>query len=231
MSSKQVSRLVKGLVVLVIFVVLWSVHPAIFDFLAFMKDRAAVTAYLHGNGLWNVVLLELLLTAQVILAVIPGHIIMMASGYLYGFGQGLALNLIGTVGVSQIAFVVVRWAGRPAVTRLVPANWLNRWDPSARQQGFFFFLFCFWFPVVPSNVMNFVAALSSISFRSFLAANVFGRLPGVALVTLIGSHSLEFSARQWVLIAVVGGVLFLAGRHAAHKLRQRYLEPEEVTNE
>ncbi len=230
MNSKQVSWLVKGLAVLVILVILWSVRSAIFDFIAFVKDREAVIAYLQGNGLWNVVLLELLLSAQVILAIIPGHVIMVTSGYLYGFGQGLALNLVGTVGVSQMAFVVVRWAGRPALARLVPAGWLARWDASAGQQGFFFFLLCFWFPVVPGNVMNFVAALSSISFWSFLAANFFGRLPGVVLITLIGSHSLEFSAGQWVLIAIIGGVLFLAGRRAADRLRRRYFEPEEVPN-
>ncbi len=225
-SSKALSRLVKGLAVLVILPILWSGRQAIFDVLAFVSNREAVTAYLQSYGIWGPALLELLLSGQVVFAVIPGHIIMITGGYLYGFGAGLALNLAGTVVASQIAFVVVRWAGRP----LVSANLLDRWNRTAGQQGFFFFLFLFWFPIVPSNVMNFVAALSTISFWLFLAANFFGRLPGVVLITLIGSHGLELSARQWMMMAVVGGTLFLAGRYAAEELRQRYFESKGVVN-
>lgn len=229
-TAKKLTWLAKGVVTLIVLLTLYLGRNDIYDFLVFMGNREAITAYLQSYGMWGPVLLILILSAQVAFAVIPGHIIMITSGYLYGFSEGLLLNLIGMVLVSQIAFVAVRWAGRPLIARLVPAQLLNRWDQAASQQGFVFFLFFFWFPVVPSNVMNFVAALSSISFWSFLAANFFGRLPGVIGLTLIGSHGLELSTQQWLIIAVVGLGLFLTGRYITNKLQKYYLPSVEETH-
>jgi len=197
--------LAKGVITIIILLTLYLGRNLIVDFLAFMSDRQAITTYLQGYGLWGPLLLVLILSAQVVFAVIPGHIIMITGGYLYGFNEGLLLNFIGTVIASQIAFVVVRWAGRPLVTRLIPAHILNRWDHAASPQGFVFFLFFFWFPIVPGNVMNFVAALSSISFWSFFAANFFGRLPGVILVTLIGSHGFG-TCLPGIRVKIISGV-------------------------
>ena len=176
-----------------------------------------MTLYLENLGVWGPLLLLLILSAQVILVIIPGHLVMITGGYLYGFNQGLTLNLLGTVAASQIVFVVVRWAGRPLAGRLMPVHLPIRWQYLAQQQGLAFFLFFFWFPILPSNALNFVAALSPISFWSFLAANFLGRLPGAAIMTLIGAYGLELTALQWGALGVVGLILFLSGRYVANK--------------
>ena len=77
------------------------------------------------------------------------------------------------------------------VHRLVPASMLDRWNKIAERQGFSLFLISFLLPIFPCDVMNFVAGLSPISPWQFLAASLLGRLPGVALLTLVGSHGLE----------------------------------------
>ena len=40
---------------------------------------------------------------------------MISGGYVYGFGTAFGVNLVATVGGSQIAFLLARWAGRPMV--------------------------------------------------------------------------------------------------------------------
>jgi uncharacterized membrane protein YdjX (TVP38/TMEM64 family) len=214
------------IIVAVILLVVWWGWAEVKQFVTFVNDRAAVTAYVQGFGNWGPLLLLALLSSQVILAFIPGHIIMITSGYLYGFWGGLGLNLLGTVVAGQLAFGALRWAGRPLLTRLISTTLLERWDRLAQRAGFTFFLLFFWFPVLPSNVMNFVAALSPISVWYFLAANFLGRLPGVTLITLIGSHGLELSTQQWFILAGVGVILFIGGRYAANRVQARYFVVE-----
>ena len=210
------------LISLTILLALWVGRHFLFEILTLISNREALTVYLQSLGWWGPFLLVVILSSQVIFAVIPGHILMITGGYLYGFSGGLTLNLLGTVVASQAAFVAVRWAGQPLVSRLASASVLERWHQLANKQGLAFFLFFFWFPVVPSNIMNFVAGLSSISFWSFLTANLLGRLPGVMLVTLIGAYGFELSTRVWVILAIVGMGLFFGGRYSVGKLQQRY---------
>ncbi len=220
--APQARRIIRGIIgvsLLIIFLLAWQNFP---ELITYISDREAIVAYLEGYGLWGAVLLVFLLIVQVISVVIPGQLLMITSGYLYGFGAGLALNLLGTVVASQIAFVLARWAGRPLIERLVPADRLKHWRQVSERQGLTFFLLFFWFPVIPGNVMNLVAGISAISFWSFLIANFFGRLPGLILLTLVGAYGLELSLQQWVILAVVAVVLLFGGRYVATKLQQRY---------
>lgn len=208
-----------------ILLALWLVRHPLLEFLTFISHREAVIAYLDSFGVWGPLLLVSALSVYVVVALIPGQILMVAGGYLYGFSGGLLLNLIGTVGASQLTFLAARRVGRPIVQRLVPAHLLARWSQIVERQGFTFFLFFFWFPVIPGNVMNFVASLSPISFWLFLTASFLGRLPGIALITLIGSHGLELTPHQVGVLAVAGIGLFILGRYSTVKLQQHYLAP------
>lgn len=211
-----------GLVITLLLIALWLNRQQLLDWLNFFRDREAVTAYLEPLG-WSGPLLYLLIVQlQVLSATIPGHALMIAAGYLYGFPLGLALNLIGGVGASQIAFVLARRAGHAWVSRVVPQPVLRRWQPVVERQGFFFFLTCFWLPIVPHNATNYLAGLSSISFWHFLLANFLGRLPGMIIITLIGAYGLELTWLQWGLIAVAGLLLLVGGRILAAKLRPHF---------
>jgi len=189
---------------------LWIFRQPVLGLLAVISDRAAVIAYLQQFGLWGPALLTLFLILQVIVAAIPGHALMIGGAYVYGFTTGFFINLISTVGASQCAYALARWAGRPVVVRLAPAHVLDKWNKAADQKGAIFFFFAFMLPIFPSDVMNFVAGLSSLSPKRFLAANFLGRLPGVILLTSIGAYGFELPPQVWIVIVVAGAGMFLA---------------------
>jgi uncharacterized membrane protein YdjX (TVP38/TMEM64 family) len=186
--------------------------------LAFLSDQDAVSALVRSYGFWGPLAIIMLHSLQILIAAIPGHMIMIASGYIYGAWGGFALTLITTVVLSQAAFSFSRWAGRPVVERLVPAGSLQRWDRLANHYGFFFFMVSFMLPVFPADVMNYVAGLSSLSSLKFLVANFFGRLPGVLVMTLIGSHGLALSPQVWVVFTVGGIILLYLARLVLKKV-------------
>jgi len=202
--------------ILLFSVVFWLYREPVFKMLALVKDRDGLVAYLETYGMWGPALLVLILVLQIMIAAIPGHIFMVTAAYLYGFTAGFILALLTTVLASQLAFWVARWAGRPWVERMVPPRVLDHWDQVAEEQGAVFFMFTFMLPIFPSDVMNFVAGLSSVSGRQFFWANLVGRLPGVILMGLIGSYGFQLPPWLWIttITCIVG--LFVAWRVYTH---------------
>jgi uncharacterized membrane protein YdjX (TVP38/TMEM64 family) len=180
---------------------LWFWQP-IWAFMRILADRQAVVAYLEQFGFVALLLLIVALMIQVILTPVPGHALIIGCGYVYGFGIGLCINLAATVVASQGAFFLARWAGRPVVERLTPAKTLRKWNDVTAEKGLLFFLLAFMLPIFPADVMNYVAGLSALSGRRFFVANVLGRLPGIALITAVGSYGIHLSGQNMVIISM-----------------------------
>lgn len=187
-----------------------------------LSDQARVSAYLQSFGAWGPLVLAVTQFLQVIIVIIPGHVFLIAAGYVYGFLPGFVMNLTYVVVSSQIAFLLARWAGRPLVEHFVPEDILNRWYKIGQERGFVFFTIAFLLPVFPTDMMNFIAGLTGISTRRFLAANFLGRLPSVTMLTLIGSHGLELSSLAWGVMGVIVATLYVGGRYMIIKIEQHY---------
>lgn len=211
-----------GLALLIVPALVWWGRDDLLALFDFLRNREAISSSLEALGWWGPLLYLLILSAQVLTAIIPGHALMIAAGYVYGFSGGLLLNFIGSVGASQIAFSLARQAGKPRVKRWITDTGLERWHEAAERRGFLFFLICFWFPIIPNSAANYVGGLSSISSWRFFWANVIGRLPGVIVITLLGSHGFELSWSQWGLIAVAGVVVIAGGHYVANRLERRF---------
>lgn len=201
---------------------LWVFRQPVWHLLALVGDQEAVSAYLKGFGLWGPLVLAIVQLIQILAAVIPGHVFLIAAGYVYGLPLGLLLNVVYIVAASQLAFSLARWAGRPLISRLVSNELLEKWYAIGEKQGFTFFTIAFILPVFPTDVMNFVAGLSGISPRKFLAANFLGRLPGAVILTLIGSHGLQFTPTTWTAILVLAAVVYISGRMALSRIERQY---------
>ena len=187
------SQVLKVLFVIIFLAVLWQYRTPVLELLSLVKDREAVVVYLGSFGELGAALLFIILFTQVIIAAIPGHLFMVAGGYLYGFLPGFLLIHTATIVASQFAYWLARKFGRPVIEKLAPAQILETWTQRAERQGTIFFIFSFILPIFPSDVMNFVAGLSGLSSRKFWTANFIGRLPSSILFAFIGAQGFQIS--------------------------------------
>ncbi len=205
-NRKQV---LKGLLaVVVVCVALWN-RQFVWQWVQLLQDQEALVAYLNQFGPLAPVLLSVALVLQVFVAAIPGHVLMLGGGYLYGFWPIFLISLVTTVGASQVAFLLAKWAGRPLVERLTPKKVLDKWNEAAEENGLFFFMFAFILPVFPADVLNYVAGLSPLSGRRFFMANFFGRLPGLVLLSVLGANGLALTPYLFLTVTAVGLLMFI----------------------
>ena len=188
---------------------LWLLREPFSGFLAWVNDRQAITASIQQYGIWGQVGLFILLVLQVFVAVIPGHALILAGSYAYGFTTGLLITLASTVLSSQVAFTISRRYGRQVVYRLANPEVICRWDKLAAGQGALFFFFSFVLPIFPGDLMCYVAGLGNISPRRFFAANFMGRLVCAGFITLLGSNGLRMPPAFWAAAILCAGGLYL----------------------
>ncbi len=175
-----------------------------------MSDWQAIATYIQGYGAIGPMVLFLLVLAQVFVAFIPGHALVVASGYIYGAKTTILVVAASAILGSEIAFWSARKYGRPLIYRLASPAVVERWDQLAGNRGPTFYFFTFVLPFLPSDVMCYVAGLGKIPSRRFFAANVAGRSLSTIAMTLIGVFKLRPPIGFWLLFAGTLAVLYVA---------------------
>jgi uncharacterized membrane protein YdjX (TVP38/TMEM64 family) len=149
---------------------------------------------------------------QIVIFVIPGEVVQIAGGYLFGSALGAILAVAGTLVGATICFFLARGLGRPFVVSIVPPERMEAVQKllSSRSARSVFFLL-FLIPGIPKDVLCYVAGLSPLSFLFFITVSTLGRLPGLIGSAVIGGAA---ASSRWVLLIVVSAaavVLFAAG--------------------
>jgi len=225
---KKYSIVGKWVLWIAAFIVVWVLISPAVDLLKVVQDREKIVAEVNRLGIWGPVALITAYALQMIIAVIPGHLLGVASGYLYGFWGGFWLSWVTSVVTGQALFYLARIYGKPVVYRLVSNHLLDKWDHIAKREGIVFFTFSFILPIFPADVMVYVAGLSHISARDFLIAQLIGRLPFSILMVGAGAYGFTLSW-EWVMaIVVVSIVMFAAWLKYGQSIEARIVNQESV---
>ena len=197
----------------------WICRQPLAELIQFVQDQEAVSAYVQGYGALGPVVLFALLIAQVFIAIIPGHVLMVAAGYAYG-PLGLFVTILSTVLGSQVAFLIARNYGRSLIFRIASPHLIEHWDRVAKHQGILFYFFSFVLPIFPSDLMCYVAGLGHIAPRRFFVANLMGRTCCAVFITLIGIYGLQPPIQFWIVSLTGLAALFLGWAMYKHSCNQ-----------
>jgi uncharacterized membrane protein YdjX (TVP38/TMEM64 family) len=150
-------------------------------------SRASLLALFSAYGDASSYLFLLLQILQVLVAPIPGQVLGLLGGSLFGFWPGLLLSVLGLTIGSAIAMGSSRLLGETVVRRFVPAPILARFDHLAGANGLWSFFLIFLLPVFPDDAVCFMAGLTRLPLHRLLLVCALGRLPGIAVLTFVGA--------------------------------------------
>jgi uncharacterized membrane protein YdjX (TVP38/TMEM64 family) len=118
---------------------------------------------------------------------VPGSILTLAAGYLFGLPLGVALTSTGSVLGAVAAFVVGRFVARDWVAQRVAASpRFLALDAAMRHDGFPIVLLARLSPLIPYNLLNYGLSVTAVRFRDYLPATI-GMLPAIVLYVYTGS--------------------------------------------
>ncbi|MBC7235564.1 MAG: TVP38/TMEM64 family protein [Chloroflexi bacterium] len=175
----------------------------------YFVDRQLLEALLARLGPWGPVGIVLAEIAQVLVITVPGQVIGLAAGYLYGAFWGTVYVMIGLTAGTALAIWIARRLGRPAVERLIGRTLLERLDAYAQRHGPLAFLIIFLLPFMPDDLACYAVGLTSLRIGELVLLAFLGRAPGVIISTWIGARAATLSWRELLLMAAIGVTLSL----------------------
>ncbi len=166
------------------------------------RDRAALQAWIASFGVWAPLVGIALNAAQVIAAPIPGQVIGLANGYLFGTWLGTLYSLIGVMLGTGIVLILTRRWGRPFVVRLVPGEQLEKLDRLVARRGALFFFLIFLLPLLPDDLTCFAVGLTDLAIGRMMVLIALGRLPGLIVASWVGANAASLSLAAWGVLIV-----------------------------
>ncbi len=133
----------------------------------------------------------------------PAEILACANGMIYGPVWGTAVTWVGAMLGASVAFGLARWLGRPFVYRMLKEAQRERLVRWSRDRGGVALLTARLIPVIAFNLINYAAALTEISWWTFLWATGIGILPLTALSAILGDQMLSMPLWGWLLLGAV----------------------------
>jgi len=177
------------------------------DFLRLLRDEQALEALVIRLGWLGPLVLILCNAAQIIVAPVPGYIVQLTAGFLYGPLWGGIWASVGLLIGSMSAMWLSRTYGRPLVENLVGPGRLDRWERVTFSDHPVVWFILLAAPI--GDLPYFLAGLAHVSFLRILLLIFMLRVPSVFVAAAIGSGVIGLTWWQIVLIFSLGGGMLL----------------------
>lgn len=157
--------------------------PPAFNLQAWLKNTLTWIQDLGSLGAVAFILLYSLATV----AFIPGSILTLGAGAVFGVGWGVVYVLIGATLGATAAFLIGRYLVRGWVSQKIADNLKFRAiDEAVGQEGFKIVVLTRLSPIFPFTGLNYAYGLTSVTLKDYILGSI-GMIPGTLLYVYIGS--------------------------------------------
>jgi uncharacterized membrane protein YdjX (TVP38/TMEM64 family) len=227
LSKSNILKIVLLILTAISIVIFIYYSPEILRILSSMDN---FREYIRSTGSWGPIMFILFQVLQIVIAPIPGEVVQIAGGYIYGIGLGTLYNTIGMVLGSAMAFYFTRFIGRSYIEKLLQKKDYKWMALINDEKKFSVFLFIFFvIPGLPKDFLVYVAALTSIGSLRFFIILLVARLPWIIGSVAVGStiHLEQYGSA--IIISVISVIAFIFGYIYKDKLVQIFSKTENET--
>jgi len=197
-----------SLIILVVFVAL-----ATFYFREHINP-GELQQFIRGFG-WIGPIIFIGIYALAAVSFLPGSILTITGGVLFGPLWGTLYNITGAVLGATLAFIISRFIARDWVTSRLGAR-LNMLMNGIAKEGWRFVALLRLMPLVPFNLLNYALGVTNIRLWHYVLASAVFMLPGCFAYTYLGHAGLALAsgAEGWartglLALTMVAAIVFL----------------------
>ena len=146
---------------------------------------------------------------------LPGSVLTLAGGALFGPVWGTVYNLTGATLGATLAFLIARYLASDWVARKA-SGWMKQLMDGVEKEGWHFVAFVRLMPLFPFNLLNYALGITRISLLHYVVASYLFMLPGALAYTYLGYAGREAIAggegliqKSLLALALLGLVAFL----------------------
>lgn len=144
---------------------------------------------------------------------LPGSILTLGAGFLFGVVPGTVYVSIGSVIGATLAFLIGRYLARGWVAKQISGNEkFQAIDEAVGKEGWKIVGLTRLSPIFPFNLLNYAFGVTNVSLKDYFFASWIGMLPGTAMYVYLGSLAGELATLgtdgrsrtlgEWILYGV-----------------------------
>ncbi|UNU23247.1 TVP38/TMEM64 family protein [Microcoleus vaginatus] len=155
-----------------------------FNFQGILKNALESIASLGPWGPAAFILIYIVATVLFI----PGSLLTLGSGVLFGVVGGSVCVSIGSVLGATCAFLTGRYLTRDWVSKQIEGNQkFKAIDAAVASEGWKIVLLTRLSPIFPFNLLNYAFGVTQVSLKDYFLASWIGMIPGTVMYVYIGS--------------------------------------------
>lgn len=206
-----------GIILLVFFIYCGYIYYSKYSYM--MKNASSVKKFILSYGKYSAFAFLVMQIAQVIVFFIPGEIVQIAGGYVFGTIYGGLISVAGITIGSAGAFYLSNLLGKPFIEKITAKNDASKFKKFIKSENaaiaiFFIYLI----PGLPKDVLAYICGASGVKGKTFIIYSTLGRLPGIFISAYFGNKLTQGNVLPLVIIAVVMGILFVIGTIKGEKI-------------
>lgn len=187
--------------------------------------------YIISTGRFGTLIFIFFQMLQVVIAPIPGEVIQVAGGYIYGVTFGVVYTTLGMMLGAVIVFYFTRFIGASFVDKLIKkknSQWLLDIMDSKKFTVTLFVFFII--PGLPKDFLIYVAGLTPMKPLKFFGILFISRFPWILVSVGIGSNIHYGNYMSTIIISLIALILFILGLIFKDKLISKFTQVKQ-TNE
>ena len=188
-------------------------------------DMGAVSDFISRQNRILAPLVFVGIYAIATLLFLPGSLMTLLGGFLFGPLWGTFLNLAGATLGATLSFLAARYLAADWVERK-SSGWMRKLKRGVEEEGWRFVAFVRLVPVFPFNLLNYALGLTRINLYSYVVATAVFMMPGALGYTWIGylggeaaSGAEDLVSKLLLGIGVISVALFVPSWYARRRRR------------
>lgn len=189
------------------------------------KDPNKIKKTVLSYGKYSVFAFILMQITQVIAFFIPGEVIQIAGGYIYGTILGGTISLFGITLGSIIVFGISYLLGKSLIKKLISKKQFDFFDRLLNSGRINFVVFLLYLiPGIPKDVLAYICGIANISFKNFIIYSTLGRIPGIFISAYFGAGLWSGGKTKLVVIAILMTILFIIGAFKGERIIKGFIK-------
>jgi len=197
---------------IILFVLIAVAYEYYNKYMYIFRDPNKIKNWITSYGKYGIVMFLFVQFLQVVAFFIPGEVVQIAGGYIYGTLFGSIISILGITFGSIAAYSISRIYGKPLVNKIISGKDLKFFHKVLNLGSVDYIVFLLYLiPGIPKDVLAYICGISNIKFKHFIVYSTLGRLPGIIISAYFGSKMYTGNKMALIVIGIIMTSLFIIG--------------------
>lgn len=209
LDKKMLKMILIGIISVFILIIAYEYY---FKYMYIVRSPKKLKYIILSYGRYGIFVFLILQMLQVVAFFIPGELIQIASGYIYGTFLGTLLSIFGITLGSIIAYLISRILGKPLLVRMISKRKFEFFKNVLNFKNInLLVFFLYLIPGIPKDILAYICGISRINLKDFTIYSTLGRLPGIIISSYFGSKIYSGDKLMLIFISAAMILLFTIG--------------------